>query len=128
MPTTSREVEAGKTAATAIIALKAQLSVAALRAAPGSALTAEALAQKVGGDAELSYKILEHLAANGAVRKHARSPWFESTIRGRERLKRQAPDATRNNEISGQENQPSLQTSVARPPDGHLSVGPMAVR
>ena len=71
-------VEAGKQAATSIIALKVRL-VAALRAAPGTAFTAEALAQQVRGDPELSFKILEHLAANGGVRKQVRSPWFEST-------------------------------------------------
>jgi glucose-6-phosphate isomerase len=40
--------------------------------------TAEQLAQKVEGSPELSFKILEHLAANGSIRKEAREPWFES--------------------------------------------------
>ena len=71
-------VEAGKKAASSVIALKLKLS-AALRAAPGQAFTAEQLAQSVGGDPELAFKILEHLAANDLVKKHARTPWFEST-------------------------------------------------
>jgi glucose-6-phosphate isomerase len=71
-------VEAGKKAATGIIALQLKL-VAALKAAPGRAFTAEALAGQVGGDAEIAYKILEHLAANGVVKKTAGKPWFQST-------------------------------------------------
>jgi glucose-6-phosphate isomerase len=71
-------VEAGKKAATGVIALKQKLS-AALQSAKGDAFTAEALAQKVGGDPELAFKILEHLAANGGAKKTAKSPWFEST-------------------------------------------------
>jgi glucose-6-phosphate isomerase len=70
-------VEAGKKAATGVIALKQKLT-AALTAAPGKAFTAEALASQVGGDAELAFKILEHLAANGVVKKTAKTPWFES--------------------------------------------------
>ncbi len=71
-------VEAGKKAAGAVIALQKQL-VAALQAAPGKAFTAEAIAAKVGGDAEMAHKILEHLAANGPVVKSAKDPWFKST-------------------------------------------------
>lgn len=71
-------VEAGKKAATGVIALQQKL-VAALRAAPGRAFTAEALAAQAGGDAEMAFKILEHLAANGAVRKTSKTPWFDST-------------------------------------------------
>jgi glucose-6-phosphate isomerase len=71
-------VEAGKKAAGAVIALKLRIA-AALKAAPGAAFTAEALAQKVDGDPELTFKILERLAANGLVRKAARAPWHEST-------------------------------------------------
>lgn len=71
-------VEAGKKAATGVIALKQKLS-AALKSANGEAFTAEALAQKVGGDPELAFKILEHLAANGGAKKTAKNPWFEST-------------------------------------------------
>lgn len=71
-------VEAGKKAATGVIALQGKL-VAALKAAPGKAFTAEAAAQATGGDAELAYKILEHLAANGALKKQAATPWFNST-------------------------------------------------
>ena len=71
-------VEAGKKAATGVIALQGKL-VATLKAAPGKAFTAEAAAQAAGGDAELAYKILEHLAANGALKKQAATPWFAST-------------------------------------------------
>jgi glucose-6-phosphate isomerase len=71
-------VEAGKKAAGGVIALKLKLD-AALKSAAGKALTAEALANQVGGDAELTFKILEHLAANGSVKKTAKAPWFEST-------------------------------------------------
>lgn len=71
-------VEAGKKAAGGVIALKLKLA-AALKAAPGQAFTAEQLASRVGGDPELAFKILEHLAANGAVKKTAKQPWFEST-------------------------------------------------
>jgi glucose-6-phosphate isomerase len=71
-------VEAGKKAATGVIALKLKLS-AALKSAAGNALTAEALAEKVDGDPELAFKILEHLAANGGAKKTAKTPWFDST-------------------------------------------------
>jgi glucose-6-phosphate isomerase len=71
-------VEAGKKAATGVIALQVKL-VAALKAAPGKAFTSEALAAQVGGDAETAFKILEHLSANGTVRKTAKTPWFDST-------------------------------------------------
>lgn len=70
-------VEAGKKAATGVIALKAKLTAAL--ATSGTARTAEALASEVGGDPELSFKILEHLAANGSVRKTPHATWFEST-------------------------------------------------
>lgn len=72
-------VEAGKKAATGVIALQHKL-VAALTAAPGKAFTAETIAAQVGGSAELSYKILVHLAANGALRKTPAQPWFHSTF------------------------------------------------
>jgi len=71
-------VEAGKKAATGVIGLKLKLT-SALKAAPGQAFTAEALAHHVGGDPELAFKILEHLAANGAVKREARAPVFAST-------------------------------------------------
>ena len=70
-------VEAGKKAATGVIALQHRL-VTALAAAPGQAFTAEALAARADGSPELAYKLLEHLAANGAVKKTARTPWFAS--------------------------------------------------
>ena len=75
-------VEAGKKAATAVIALRGRL-LAALRAAPGTAFTAEALAEKLGEPqhTEAVFKVLEHLAANpgSGVAKQARKPWFAST-------------------------------------------------
>ena len=67
-------VEAGKKAATGVIDLLGKLKAAL---ANGSG-TAEQLAQNADGCPELSFKILEHLAANGSVRKEAREPWFES--------------------------------------------------
>jgi glucose-6-phosphate isomerase len=73
-------VEAGKKAATGVITLKQKLT-AALQGAGGKALTAEALAAQIGGDAELVFKLLEHLAANGAVKKDAKKPWHQSTYR-----------------------------------------------
>ncbi len=71
-------VEAGKKAATGVIALKLKLTTA-LKSAAGNELTAEALAEKTGGDPELAFKILEHLAANGMAKKTGKTPWFEST-------------------------------------------------
>ncbi len=71
-------VEAGKKAATGVIALRRQLTDA-LGRAKGREFTAEALAREVGGDPELAFKVLEHLAANGVVRKQSRTPWYEST-------------------------------------------------
>jgi glucose-6-phosphate isomerase len=70
-------VEAGKKAASGVIALKLRIE-AALKAAPGESLTAEELAARAGGDPELAFKILEHLAANGRVAKLPASPWHES--------------------------------------------------
>lgn len=74
-------VEAGKKAATGVIALKKQI-VAALQANPGKFATAEDLAAQVGSDVspELVFKILEHLSANrsSGVKKRARTPWYES--------------------------------------------------
>jgi glucose-6-phosphate isomerase len=73
-------VEAGKKAASGVIALKLQLT-ATLKAHAGQPHTAEALATALGAPekTELVFKILEHLAANGGARKTAKSPWFEST-------------------------------------------------
>jgi glucose-6-phosphate isomerase len=70
-------VEAGKKAAVAAIALTLKLT-AALRAAPGQGFTAEALARQTGGDPELAFKILEHLAANGSLKKTPQTPWPET--------------------------------------------------
>jgi glucose-6-phosphate isomerase len=71
-------VEAGKKAAGAVIDLRARL-LTGLRASPGIAFTVEALAAKIDGDPELTFKILEHLAANRVVVKSAREPWHAST-------------------------------------------------
>jgi glucose-6-phosphate isomerase len=73
-------VEAGKKAATAVIALKRKL-VDTLNRSQGKTFTAESLAGAVGGDPELAFKILEHLAANGEVTKEAKTPWSQSTYR-----------------------------------------------
>ena len=73
-------VEAGKKAANGVIALKLRLE-AVLKAAPGKDFTAEALGRQIDGNPEIAYKILEHLAANGYVRKTLGSRWFESTYR-----------------------------------------------
>ena len=77
-------VEAGKKAAGGILALKLK-AAAALRGAAGHALTAEALAARMGQaeQAELVFKILAHLAANpgSGVEKEAKTPWWESTFR-----------------------------------------------
>ncbi|MCF3648775.1 glucose-6-phosphate isomerase [Synoicihabitans lomoniglobus] len=70
-------VEAGKKAAGGVIALKNDIQTV-LADAPGKGYTAEDLAAEVDGDAELTFKILEHLAANGSLRKEAKEPWFES--------------------------------------------------
>ncbi len=74
-------VEAGKKAAGGVIALKLRVA-AALRAAPGKAVTAEELAGQLGvsDQTEIVFKILEHLAANKAsgIRKRARTPWHQS--------------------------------------------------
>lgn len=71
-------VEAGKKAATGVITLKGKLT-AALAAAAGEAFTAEALASQVDGDPELAFKILEHLAANGTIKKQVQADIFAST-------------------------------------------------
>jgi glucose-6-phosphate isomerase len=73
-------VEAGKKAATSVIALKLKLTEA-LKNSSGAGFTAEAIAAKIGAaeSTELVFKILEHLAANGSVRRTAKSLWFETT-------------------------------------------------
>ena len=77
-------VEAGKIAAGGVIALKLKIA-AALRAVPGSAVTAETLAAQLGSpdQAELIFKVLEHMAANlsSKVTKTAGKPWHQSTYR-----------------------------------------------
>jgi glucose-6-phosphate isomerase len=74
-------VEAGKKAASSVIALKLKIA-AALKAADGKAFTAEQLAEHLGSpeQAELVFKILEHLAANksSGVKKRVRTPWHLS--------------------------------------------------
>jgi glucose-6-phosphate isomerase len=78
-------VEAGKKAATGVIALRLKIA-AALQAAAGREFTPETLAAQVGtpDQAEAVFKILEHLAANpaGKVKKTVRKPWHESTYAG----------------------------------------------
>ena len=71
-------VEAGKKAAGGVITLKLKIA-AALREAPGQPFTAAELAERTGGDPEMAFKILEHLAANDVVKKAPKNPWFEST-------------------------------------------------
>ena len=74
-------VEAGKKAATGVIALKLKLT-AALQANPVP-YTAESLSAALGQPekAEYVYKLLEHMAANpgSKIVKTARKPWYEST-------------------------------------------------
>ena len=60
-----------------MIALKLRIE-AALRASPGRFFTAEEAAAAARGDPETAFKILEHLAANGVVRKQPREPWHLS--------------------------------------------------
>ncbi len=75
-------VEAGKKAAGSVIALKLRLTEA-LRLAPGTAFTVESLVAQIGvpEQAELAFKVLQHLAANPEtkVTKSPKSPWWEST-------------------------------------------------
>ncbi len=77
-------VEAGKKAAGGVIALKQKLT-AALTASPGKPFTAEQLSAAIGAPekTELTFKILEHLAANksSGVKKRAKTPWYQSTYR-----------------------------------------------
>jgi glucose-6-phosphate isomerase len=77
-------VEAGKKAAGGVIALKLKL-MEALKTEPGKAFTAEQLAAQAGAPekAELTFKILEHLAANksSGVKKRAKTPVVDSTYR-----------------------------------------------
>jgi glucose-6-phosphate isomerase len=73
-------VEAGKKAAGSVITLKLQIT-AHLKANAGQTFTADTLAAALGStvNAELVFKVLEHLAANGSVKKTAKTPWFSST-------------------------------------------------
>lgn len=77
-------VEAGKKAATGVIALRLQV-MEVLTAAKGNSFTAEELATKLGAPekAELAYKVLEHLAANpgSGVVKTAGTPWWNNSYR-----------------------------------------------
>ncbi len=75
-------VEAGKKAAGSVIALKLAIDTA-MKAAPGTAFTAETLAAAIGQTAktETVFKVLEHLASNpgtGVAKTPAKS-WYEST-------------------------------------------------
>ena len=73
-------VEAGKKAAGSVIVLKKKIA-AALAADPGTAFTAEALAARLGADAEPVFKILEHLAANpqSGVARRPGALWHQAT-------------------------------------------------
>jgi len=75
-------VEAGKKAATGVIALRLKL-VEVLRANAGKSFTAEEAAAAAGdaSKAEAAYKILEHLAANAGsgVVKSAQRPWWKTS-------------------------------------------------
>jgi glucose-6-phosphate isomerase len=59
-------VEAGKKAAARLLELQHKV-VAALTSASASPVTADALAGKIGADAEDVYHVLSHLAANGGA-------------------------------------------------------------
>ena len=74
-------VEAGKKAAGGVIALKKKITTA-LAADPGTAFTAEALAARLGAEAELVYKILAHLAANpqSGVTRQPGAVWHQATF------------------------------------------------
>ena len=75
-------VEAGKKAASGVIALKLAIDTA-MKTAPGTAFTAESLATAIGQTAktETVFKVLEHLASNpgNGVTKTAAKSWYEST-------------------------------------------------
>jgi glucose-6-phosphate isomerase len=73
-------VEAGKKAAGAVIALKLRITEK-LGASAGRSFTAEALATALGAPekTELVFKVLEHLAANGSVKKQPAPAWFDAT-------------------------------------------------
>ena len=74
-------VEAGKKAASVVIALKKKIT-SALDADPGTALNAEALAARLGTDAEPVFKILEHLAANpqSGITRQRGATWHQATF------------------------------------------------
>jgi glucose-6-phosphate isomerase len=78
-------VEAGKKAATGVIALRARV-LSALKET-GRACTAEEIAAHLAVPAQTEhvFKLLEHLAANhgSGVKKTARRPWFNSTYQWR---------------------------------------------
>jgi glucose-6-phosphate isomerase len=66
-------VEAGKKAAAVVLALQHKL-VAAMRDREGERLTAKEWAALVNGDAETSFRILQHLAHNGRATVTGRLP------------------------------------------------------
>ena len=73
-------VEAGKKAAQAVIDLQHKV-VAALKGSEG--ITLDALAAKIGGDdIETVFKIVEHLAKNGRVKKNKGKSAFDATYAG----------------------------------------------
>jgi glucose-6-phosphate isomerase len=73
-------VEAGKKAAGAVIGLKLRITEK-LNASAGQSFNAEALATALGAPekTELVFKVLEHLAANGAAKKQPAAAWFDAT-------------------------------------------------
>lgn len=73
-------VEAGKKAATAVIALKQKL-MAALQSPEAKPATAGQLAAQTDADPELTFKILEHLAANKVIKKKSAANIFDSKYR-----------------------------------------------
>jgi len=73
-------VEAGKKAAGAVLALQGRI-LAVLKSAPDQEFAIEELATRTDSDAELTFKILEHLAANGRVSRQPGKPWHQATYR-----------------------------------------------
>lgn len=74
-------VEAGKKAAGGVLALQGKL-LTALQARPGQPFTTEALCAAIGSpaQAELAYKVLRHLAANGRIRETRANPWWTTAF------------------------------------------------
>jgi glucose-6-phosphate isomerase len=77
-------VEAGKKAAEAVIALQRRL-LALLSSQPAGSITVEEAAASLGAtdEAETIFHVLEHLAANGRVRRHAGTTAFDGRYSAR---------------------------------------------